>query len=173
MAKTSIDARRHIREWSEFFRGGRAIANQVVESFLKEHRKNKYLGQSLKRLISRGLIRKTNHKFIPTAKGILFLFRIRNKNRRQFNQRNKWDGKWRLISFDVPVSDDSKRVQLRSLLKEFDFYLLQKSVWVCPNYLAEDFWKLIVHDELDKYCKVMLVEIIEGDEDLKKHFKLS
>jgi len=30
----------------------------------------------------------------------------------------------------------------------------------------------MVEYELDKYCKAMVVEILEGDADLKRHFKI-
>lgn len=84
----------------------------------------------------------------------------------------KWDGKWRLVSFDVPVRSDEKRQQLRYFLKRFGFHQLQKSVYVCPSHMSEEFWKLIVEYDLEGYCKVMLVEIIEGDEELRRIFKL-
>ncbi len=43
-----------------------------------------------------------------------------------------WDGKWRLIMFDIPSNCKIKREAFRGKLKEFGFYSIQKSVWVCP-----------------------------------------
>src|SRR3990170_3907407 len=44
-----------------------------------------------------------------------------------------WDGKWRIVIFDIPEEAlRSARGILRAKLKEWDFYPLQKSVWVCP-----------------------------------------
>lgn len=170
MAKTAHDARKHVREWSAFFRDVGIVPSVLVDEFIEQHRRNKHLRQSLKRLVARGIVRQKQKAFSVTPKGIMFFLK---KTPVERNRQEIWDGKWRLVSFDVPLRDNSKRAFLRGLLKEFGFYQLQKSVWVCPSYLTEKFWKLVVHYELDKYCKVMLVEIIEGDEELKKHFKLA
>lgn len=168
MGKTSVDARRHIREWAEFFREGKAVTNELVEEFFRAHKARKHLKQSLRRLMAHGLVQKRGNKLTPTSRGtVLFL-----RRRGEVKDREKWDGKWRLISFDVPVKNNYQRAQLRGFLKEFNFFQLQKSVWVCPSYLTEAFWRLVVHYGLDKYCKVMLVEIIEGDEELRRYFKL-
>ncbi|MDP3974872.1 MAG: hypothetical protein Q8P88_01100 [Candidatus Jorgensenbacteria bacterium] len=168
MAKTSRDAVRHVKALADFFGGIETASREAVEELIRHHKKNKHFKQSLKRLITNGIIEEKKNSFSATPKGILFFLRKRPK----WEPKKKWDRKWRLVSFDVPVYDDSKRKFLRSLLKEFDFYQLHKSVWVCPNHLAEHFWKLAVHYDLEKYCKVMLVEIMEGDAELKKHFRL-
>lgn len=168
MAKTSGDAARHIREWSDFFHDAHIVADAVVEEFIRRHRKNKYLRQSLRRFIANGIVQKKEKKFSVTPKGIIYLL----KRSRNVVYSKKWDGKWRLISFDVPVRSDEKRRQLRYFLKRFNFHQLQKSVYVCPSHMSEEFWKLVVEYDLERYCKVMLVEIIEGDEELRKIFKL-
>ncbi|OGG40470.1 hypothetical protein A2116_01030 [Candidatus Jorgensenbacteria bacterium GWA1_49_17] len=171
MAKTARDARRHIRELSQFFADVKFVTEQAVDDFLKQHQQKVYLKQSLKRLETRRFLIRREDAVYPTKSGSMF-FRKQKLLADKKSITKNWDGKWRLISFDVPVGDDKKRYQLRSLLKEFDFYQLHKSVWVCPNQLAENFWKLIIDSDLDKYCKVMTVDIIEGDEGLIKHFKL-
>jgi len=38
------------------------------------------------------------------------------------------EGKWYLISFDIPVKLNSKRVALRRLLRDFNFYPFQKRI---------------------------------------------
>lgn len=170
MAKTSRDAYRHIREWSGFFADLKWISEKIVDEFIARHKQKKYLKQSLERLISHGFIQRKDDKFNLTSAGLRFLKKRRLISSLPTGQ--KWDGRWRLISFDVPGNYNQKRDQLRSILKTFDFYQLQKSVWVCPNFLAENFWHLIIKENLSQYCKIMMVEIIEGDEELKRHFKL-
>jgi|SRR3989338_7107519 len=168
---TSSDAKRHIRELSQLFCDVNEIGEKTVEEFLKWHKKRKYLKQSLRRLEKKGFILQRNKRWIVTKIGRKFLskYLITKENISD----ESWDGKWRLISFDVPVRKNSKRFQIRTLLKEFNFYQLQKSVWVCPNRVGEKLWKLFVDYELDKYCSAMVVEIIEGDAKLRKYYKLS
>ncbi|KKU91728.1 MAG: PaaX family transcriptional regulator [Candidatus Jorgensenbacteria bacterium GW2011_GWA1_48_11] len=170
MAKTSVDARKHIREWSRFFGEMQDVGVSLMEEFLRRHEKRKYLKQSLKRLIQKGFVYQKSDSFRLTPAGLKLFKRfspaLAPKNH------GKWDGRWRLITFDIPVRLNKKRQTLRNLLKDFNFYLLQESVWVCPNILPEKFWDLLVDLEVDKYCKVMLVDILEGDEALKDYFHL-
>ncbi|MBI5732512.1 hypothetical protein HY967_00945 [Candidatus Jorgensenbacteria bacterium] len=169
MAKTSVDARKHIRELSELFQASKTIAEEMIDRYIARAKKTKYLKQSLKRLIDRGCIIRKSGQLHLTGEGIRLFQRYGNFA----STETSWDGRWRLIGFDVPVRHNLKRDQLRTLLKEFNFYPLQKSIWVCPTHIAEECWRLIVERELDKYCTVMVVDIIEGDSLLKKHFKLS
>lgn len=48
-----------------------------------------------------------------------------------------WDGKWRLVLFDVPNGQEGARSRLRRYLKSAGFGYLQKSVWITPDPLAE------------------------------------
>jgi len=50
------------------------------------------------------------------------------------NQWNRpWDGKWRLILFDVPEVQSRLRQQFRRVLRQFHFGHLQGSVWASPD----------------------------------------
>ena len=44
----------------------------------------------------------------------------------------RWDGKWRIVIFDIPEKQKSKRRILQTRLDELGFYPLQKSVWIHP-----------------------------------------
>ena len=171
MAKTSRDAWRHAREWSSLFADLKSLANSEIEAFLKQQKKKKYLKQSLRRLKERGFLLEKSNSLVVTKNGLKF-FRKQNLLARSNELPSKWDGKWRLISFDVPVKNEAERQQLRSFLKEFNFFQLHKSVWVSPYKLAEDFWQLLIDYELNEYCKMMTVEIIEGGEEMKHFFHL-
>jgi hypothetical protein len=48
-----------------------------------------------------------------------------------------WDGRWRLVMFDIPAERSAARDALRSKLSEVGMYALQKSVFVYP-YACED-----------------------------------
>jgi len=53
----------------------------------------------------------------------------------QWNRR--WDGRWRLVLFDVPEERHSERNKLRRFLSERFFGLLQRSVWISPDSMDE------------------------------------
>ena len=49
-----------------------------------------------------------------------------------------WDGRWRLVLFDVPVEHNAKRSRLRRYLRSRGFGYLQNSVWITPDALLEE-----------------------------------
>ena len=78
----------------------------------------------------------------------------------------KWDGKWRIVIFDIPEDRSSVRNIVRDLLKRVGFYQLQKSVYVYPHecigiirYIEEAY-------DLDPFIKFILAEQIETEVDL-------
>ena len=170
MAKTVRDTMKHIRALGEFFSNMGKVQKETLDYFAEQYEKKKYLKQSVKRMIERGIIHPEKNAYVLTKKGKKF---FEKKQIIPYPAPAKdWDGRWRVISFDVPGDYNIKREHLRCLLKEFHFYRIHKSVWVCPSHFSQHFWKEVVERGLHKYCKVMLVEILEGDEEARKHFKL-
>lgn len=58
----------------------------------------------------------------------------------------RWDGKWRLVAFDVPEEKRTGRNALRNKLRELGLVQLQKSLWAWPykckdevDFVAETF----------------------------------
>jgi len=51
--------------------------------------------------------------------------------------RRGWDGRWRMVLFDLPAAEGTKRNQLRTFLRSRGFGWLQKSVWISPHPLQE------------------------------------
>jgi phenylacetic acid degradation operon negative regulatory protein len=45
----------------------------------------------------------------------------------------RWDGRWRLVLFDVPVCENVRRQRLRRYLRGRAFGCLQDSVWITPD----------------------------------------
>jgi phenylacetic acid degradation operon negative regulatory protein len=50
--------------------------------------------------------------------------------------KRRWDGKWRMVLFDVPQSRASDRARLRRSLADRGFGYLQDSVWITPDALT-------------------------------------
>jgi phenylacetic acid degradation operon negative regulatory protein len=44
-----------------------------------------------------------------------------------------WDGRWRLVLFDVPMGQNARRERLRRYLRSRAFGCLQGSVWITPD----------------------------------------
>lgn len=85
----------------------------------------------------------------------------------------KWDGKWRVIIFDIPNSKNIIRNIFRKKLKEFGFYLLQKSIWIYPFSCKEevDFLREFLGAS-KRQIQVLEVAKIEEDDFLRNFFHL-
>lgn len=88
------------------------------------------------------------------------------------NQKKKWDGRWRMIVFDVPERRRHVRNRLREVMLEIGFVRLQDSVWVYP-YDCEDFVALLKAElKIGKDVLYAIADTIEHDKNLRLHFKL-
>lgn len=88
------------------------------------------------------------------------------------NQKKKWDGRWRMIVFDVPERRRAVRSRLRAVMQEIGFIRLQDSVWVYP-YDCEDFVALLKAElKIGKDVLYAIVDTIEHDKGIRQYFKL-
>ncbi len=114
------------------------------------------LAQALKRLREKGFIEKIADKdeskiiFKLTEIGREFLLLSKS------DDEVEWDGKWRIVVFDIPESRRLVRDILRSRLKMWDFKPWQKSVWASKKNITEKLRRLI--KELDVEDWVLVIE---------------
>jgi phenylacetic acid degradation operon negative regulatory protein len=124
-------------------------------------------------LAKRGVIKvvnKNNERFITlTKKGQLEALLM--KARLQ-SPPKKWDGKWRMVMFDIPEDSHKRRDQLRSLLKRHGFYKLQASNYINPYPLNRDAIRYLESSKLIEYIRIAKIEELDNDITLRKHFKL-
>ena len=83
-----------------------------------------------------------------------------------------WDGKWRIVLFDVPEQKRPIRDYLRNVLKRHGFIEFQRSMWVWPHKLPVFLTKLLSDPHMRKYTRAITTYDIDYDEDLRKRFKL-
>ena len=84
-----------------------------------------------------------------------------------------WDGRWRVVMFDIREKRRRARSQLRLLLLGAGFLRLQDSVWIYP-YPCDEFIGL-VRAHLKSGTGEMLsfvAEALESDRKLREHFRL-
>lgn len=85
----------------------------------------------------------------------------------------RWDGRWRVLIFDIPERRRAMREQVRNTLRAVGFVRLQDSVWVFPHD-CEDFVALLKADfKIGKHMIYMIVDEMESDLTLKERFGLS
>lgn len=83
-----------------------------------------------------------------------------------------WDKRWRIVMFDIPERRRRLRSQIREILKLFNFYRLQDSVWVYP-YDAEELIVLLKADlKIGSGMLYVIADSIENDINLRRVFNL-
>lgn len=84
----------------------------------------------------------------------------------------KWDRRYRLVMFDVPERRKKIRERLRFQMREVGFLRIQDSAWLYP-YDCEEFMALLKADlHIGKDVLYAVVEEIENDTWIRKHFGL-
>ena len=88
------------------------------------------------------------------------------------NQKKKWDGRLRMVVFDIPERRRNVRYRLRGVMQEVGFVRMQDSVWVYP-YDCEDFVALLKAElKIGKDVLYAIADTIEYDKPLRMHFAL-
>ena len=133
------------------------------------------LKRSLHALVNSGYVEwKTNgdRKYLEiTNKGQSHL-RKRRIGNYEVPKSKRWDGKWRIVMFDIKETRRVDRDLLRDELEAIGFYRFQNSVWVYP-YDCEDLITLIKSDyRLGMSVVYIIAEEVENDASLRKHFNL-
>jgi len=151
---------------------------RVVGMIAKEWRKlrPKELREGVSYLYKLGLVNKKEEgknvfRIFPTEKGRLRLLEIKLDNIK--NKKQEWDGKWRMVAFDIPEKYKIGRDALRRKLKKVGFCELQKSVLITPHQCEKEISELVRFFRLEKYVRIGVLEYIDNESNLKKIFKLS
>lgn len=84
----------------------------------------------------------------------------------------RWDGKWRVIIFDLPETIRKWRDYLRKELINLGFYPLQESVYITPHPVTGELDQLLKEWNLRKYFRYLTVSEIDNEYLLKQVFGL-
>ena len=135
-----------------------------------------YINQVIEKLKRRGLVgwKQTN------GKTYLRLTKLGQKELRKYrmgklkiNKPKKWDGKWRVIIFDIKEYRRRDRDRLRQELVALGFARLQDSVWIYPHDCEELIMLLKTSFKLSRDLLYLTVEKLENDRWLRSAFQLA
>jgi DNA-binding transcriptional regulator PaaX len=90
----------------------------------------------------------------------------------QIKQPPRWDGKWRVVMFDVPERFKKVRESLRVLFKNMAFLELQKSVFVYPYPCKSEIEYIAEFYNSRKNIRFITATSINNEVELRKHFGL-
>ena len=161
---------------------GTVAATAVVPNVVATIVRSRYFRQrvyqtksSFARLISEGYItlegRQGKKRARLTPKGERFAALI-GEGRYAIKKPRRWDGKWRVLIFDIPEKRKVVRVKVRNSLKMLGLHRLQDSVWVYP-YDCEDVIVILRSDlRIGKDLIYIIADKIERDAPLKRVFHI-
>ncbi|MDO8517750.1 MAG: hypothetical protein Q7S26_00455 [bacterium] len=139
--------------------------------FLPTKRQKEFIRASRERLVRHGLLRYEGKLLRLTQKGEAVL---RSLEFRDFVSKKpkRWDGKWRVLIFDIPERQRALRDKIRITLFKIGFVRLQNSVWLYP-YDCEDLITFLKADfKVGKNLLYLVVDALEYDLPFKKKFNL-
>ncbi len=120
---------------------------------------------TLSGLLKEGMIGKTTDetKYSLTEKGFLALclkfpfFRF---------LRNKWDGRWRIISYEIPEAKREIRDRLRREMQGWGLGPWHRSFWLTPHPIIENLRELVAQKEEEKYIQSFESAHVYGDRNI-------
>lgn len=92
----------------------------------------------------------------------------------QIPKQRQWDGKWRVLLFDIAENQRRLRDDLRAAITNMGFLLIQNSVYVYPYPIDDFVGKLHVrYPQAAKRVISITAETIDGQDQLLSAFKKS
>lgn len=138
-----------------------------VYSFIKKHyRSDSYrkVYTQVYQLEKRGYLEKYKHKDLEflrlTEKGETAISTLKKER----------DGHWKLIIFDIPETKRQARDYLRTKLKQLGFKKWQNSIWVTPYKIPHDVEQDLLILGKKYFVRLVTVDKITNDSDLKALF---
>lgn len=84
-----------------------------------------------------------------------------------------WDGKWRVVLYDIPEKRKAIREAMRKKLKELGFYELQKSVFVFPFPCKNEIDFIIEFFDARNFVHYGEISNLSNESKLKLYFDLT
>ena len=149
------------------------ISGRTIRDFIKTS--DKKIGESVADLRKYKFIeRKENYDgsvvISLTEKGKLRALNIRF--RKLSGRHEPWDGKWRMIAFDIPDDHRKGRDALRYRMQSGGFHELQESLFLYPYDCEKEIRDFINLFKLEKYVRFAVLESVDNEDYFKKVFKL-
>ncbi len=154
-----------------------ALAPNVLGAIGKKYlRQRKYqLKSSVSRLIVAGyivLVEVNGKKQLQlTSRGERYAAQLQEGGI-SVKRPRRWDGKWRILMFDIPEKRRGVRTTVRHTLQALGFKRLQDSVWVHPHDCEDLITLLKVDFSIGKDLLYIIADTIEYDAPLRRHFGL-
>lgn len=153
-AKRKYDWAQNQKEWKKFNikllrRNLRRLHEQKIIETVKEN------GQDIIKLTQKGHTKYLRFKLEELS--------LKGKS---------WDGKWRLVIYDISKLRKMAQENFRRILKQINFFPLQKSVYLTPYKCQDEINYLREYFNLNEEVLLLEVSKLENDTFYKEYFGL-
>jgi len=111
-------------------------------------------------------------KIVITTAGYKVLKEIKTWDDLKIRKPPEWDRKLRFVIFDIPRRRQRARNILLKILKDWNFFMVQKSIWVYPYDCVNEIVVVKKLLKIEPYVRVLVTDAIEGEYKILKYFKL-
>jgi len=125
----------------------------------------------LKRLEEKRIVYLSGEKIKLTKRGRKLLNEI-YLSEFKITKSDKWDGLWRLVSYDVPEIYKNSRNVFRQVLENNGFQPIHKSLWVSPDDCKEEIAVFCKNLNMIKDVIVMTTDHLPNQKEMIEHFNL-
>jgi hypothetical protein len=139
---------------------GQELTKQLIEKA--------YLKKGIKKLQKYGIVQESNGLIKLTLKGKSLANRIMGFKK---ILDTRWDGKYRMVIFDIPEKQRHHRDWLRTELYYLEYIQLQKSVFISKYPLTPEIIKEIKRREVDEGVNYILAEKIYDLQKMRRNSK--
>jgi len=139
---------------------------------IEKMRGNKGLQKLIKNLKNKNIIYLGGEKIKLTKQGKKLLKEI-YLSEIEIIKTKKWDGIWRLVSYDIPEKYKKSRNLFRLILERNNFYKIQESLWVNPYECKEEIAVLANDISITPYIIVLSTDHLPNQKEMEKYFGLT
>ena len=125
--------------------------------------KENSLRTKLWRLQKKCLVEKRKNSIYLTNLGLEYFKKIK-----EVDVKNKWDGKWRIVMFDIPEKIKKERVWMRRELYKLEYKPFQKSVFIGKFPIRENLFREINRKNLGNFVNLITVGEIDNEKILEE-----
>jgi len=130
-----------------------------------------YIERTLGRLIGQRLVVKNRKDYQLTSRGKRWILKY-TLAELSVPKPARWDGRWRLVIYDVARQKASFRTIFRNTLKKLGFFNIQESVWLYPYPCEKEIHFLRDYCGMGDNVIYIIAHKIENDAAYRKNFGL-
>lgn len=146
-------------------------AGQAVDITTLSQYNPYYVKRTIKRLKRQELIEQQGHIYLLTTRGKRWILKYTLEDL-VISAPKGWDGKWRMVIYDVARHKAALRNIFRQTIRRLGFYNLQESVWIHPYPCEKEISFLRDYCGMGTDVIYVIAHKIENDNVYKTHFGL-